>query len=858
MKTNTLNLVPSQKSINIEYVDGLCGSGKTYALAGYIKSNAIMCTKYMIITPSKELANQIYEQLDNDFNIKHVRLIHSDNTQKVGSSLLVAIQEIDSNDAGVIICTQEAFSRIPFFQNKDTWTLIVDEIPSIDNYYCPSLPYNYGLLTNYIEIDEQITPSLYRMKIADNYLKLCSELDESEDVKVSARQFSHRAFDDVDIIIKPIILKMLQGDECFVEKKNWDKIVINNQVTSDKAVDMTYGNSGNMLYFVTMLTPNVFAGFNKVIMMGANFSDSILCKYWQEYKGVNFTEQKKITSRLRYSAYENGSRLTVIYLQEETWSKHSRDKLINGISREEHYIGLVNNAMEDKDFIFMTNNDSTASDAINGIKAPVVSHGMNSFASYDNIYFSPALNRQPMHTKMLNELGIDSVFISRASAHETAHQGIMRTSMRDPTASTSVNAVVVDKATAEAIARLFTGCSIKAIDGVIRKVAALTPVERNQKSNFKNLLEHQELNSSLRGATATNETPYIQEVASALDSGVLVTKSINNEICNQNPRNDSFDNLDISILNSIFSKNINTVTRTPLELIQVLKQLWTNNCITSKDEVTLFNGTLFKDDEERTLANAVYSNFVTVDIDDGDLSPEEFKRIFQKEQKHSMVMMNSFSRSAERPNNFRAIFFIKDKVSDAAYREMHKYLQGILKDRGYLTATKAQQAKILLKHPEAKFSGIDLTKTHLASFFYLPCKVISRKDWAFFWRANVHDHDELIRYAIDPVKVLRYASQRTELPELVYEVEQTLPKQTLSLEDMKQRLLSGNYKHLGAHKSYGRLAAAMRHSGFSLSDFIEVTPFVSCSKTSKEARTFWDSWDKYEKITEVSLRCMIN
>jgi hypothetical protein len=273
---NALNLTPFQKTISIEYVDGLCGSGKTYALAGYIKSNAIMCTKYMIITPSKELANQIYKQLDNEFSIQHVRLIHSDNTQKVGSSLLVAIQEIDSNDAGVIICTQEAFSRIPFFQNKETWTLIVDEIPSIDNYYCPSLPYNYGLLTNYIEIDEQITPSLYRMQIADNYLKLCSELDESEDVKVSARQFAHRAFDDIDILIKPIILKLLQGGDCFADKTNWDKIVINNQVTSDKAVDMTYGNSSNMLYFLTMLTPEVFAGFNKVIMMGANFSDSIL------------------------------------------------------------------------------------------------------------------------------------------------------------------------------------------------------------------------------------------------------------------------------------------------------------------------------------------------------------------------------------------------------------------------------------------------------------------------------------------------------------------------------------------------------------------------------------------------------
>jgi excinuclease UvrABC helicase subunit UvrB len=56
---NALKLTPFQKTISIEYVDGLCGSGKTYALAGYIKSNVYICTKYMIITPSKELANQM-------------------------------------------------------------------------------------------------------------------------------------------------------------------------------------------------------------------------------------------------------------------------------------------------------------------------------------------------------------------------------------------------------------------------------------------------------------------------------------------------------------------------------------------------------------------------------------------------------------------------------------------------------------------------------------------------------------------------------------------------------------------------------------------------------------------------------
>ena len=166
----------------------------------------------------------------------------------------------------------------------------------------------------------------------------------------------------------------------------------------------------------------------------------------------------------------------------------------------------------------------------------------------------------------------------------------MRTSMRNPIATTSVNAVVVDKATAEAIARLFPGCSIKAIDGVLRKVAAVTILDRKHKSGLNKMLEHLDLNSSLRTATAANENPYIQETASAADSGVLGTKYIINEKRTQNPRKDSFNDIDISILNSIFTKNINTITGTPLELIKALKQIWTNNCITSKDEVTLFNG----------------------------------------------------------------------------------------------------------------------------------------------------------------------------------------------------------------------------------------------------------------------------
>jgi hypothetical protein len=222
-----------------------------------------------------------------------------------------------------------------------------------------------------------------------------------------------------------------------------------------------------------------------------------------------------------------------------------------------------------------------------------------------------------------------------------------------------------------------------------------------------------------------------------------------------------------------------------------------------------------------------------------------------------MVMMNSYSRSAEKPNNFRVLFFIRNKVTDETYRLLHKYIQNILRASGYITATKEQQEKILVKNPSAKFSGIDLSKTHTASLFYLPCKVIDRKEWAFFWKFNVHDNAELMRYAIDPVKVIQYAAEKTELPELIYEAD-SIADNKIDLSAIKQRLLSGEYLHLGAHYNYGKLAAAMRHSGFTLQDFIEVTPFVSRSKSAKDAEKFWNTWNKYEKITKGSLHYMIN
>ena len=827
---NTNNATKSQQN-TIEYVDGLCGSGKTHSLTSYIKQNQSLCKKYMIITPSIILAEQIQKQFEEKLRFCFIHTIHSKNTDNVASKIMSAIEEIDHDGVGVIICTQQAFPTIPFFQNKHSWTLIVDEIPKIDSFYCPSLPYSHGLLTEYVEVDEQLPNKLYKMKLSDN-----------------SNAFVNRNYDSIDAVIKPIVVAMQKHHECFADETNWNKLVVSKQITSDQYFDITYGNSSNKLYFLIMLTPDVFTGFQKVIMMGANFEHSLLYKYWSEYKNVNFKVCEEISSQLRYRTYQNGQRLTLIYLQEEKWSKYSSNKSINNVSRETYYAKLVNEEMHDKKLIFMANNDSKVSEDIIGTKIPVISHGINSHDSCDNIYFSPALNRQPMYTKMINSLGIDSVFIDRASAHETAHQGIMRTSMRNPDATTNVTAIVVDKATAEEIARLFPSCHIKAINGAIKKVVQVTQSDKNRNVKLNQIKRQYELNAAINDE-------HLQ-VMNGVGSEKKSTKFITNEICTKNLANNE---ISIALLSTIYNKSIAQGSMNTMSFIKELKSFFTNDCISSKDENVLFNGTKYKDDLSRGLENVAYANFVVLDIDDGDLSPEEFLNIFKKKNKHSMIMMNSFSRSEDKPNNYRVIFFTKEKMTDESYRLVHKYIQSILKSHGYITASKNEQLALLEKDPSVKFSGIDLTKTHTASFFYLPCRVSDRIKWSFFERCNVQDNDELLRHAIDPTKVIQSSLEKTELPTLVYE--NTTNKASFSnvidLGKIKQQLMSGDYKHLGGHENYGRLAAAMKVTGFDLNEFIEVTQHVSYSKTLKDAETYWKSWGKYTDITSGTLLYML-
>jgi hypothetical protein len=161
---------------------------------------------------------------------------------------------------------------------------------------------------------------------------------------------------------------------------------------------------------------------------------------------------------------------------------------------------------------------------------------------------------------------------------------------------------------------------------------------------------------------------------------------------------------------------------------------------------------------------------------------------------------------------------------------------------------------------------MDLSKNHTASFFYIPCKVQDRLEWAFFWRCNLKDLTQLRRYAIDVENVIQYQAEPIQQPQLVFESTQNItntPAHThrpgiteegfIDYQSIKAIIKAGDYKHLGEHYSYGRMAASMKEAGFTEADFIELTPYISQSKTANDARQYWATWGQYRTITRGTL-----
>ena len=178
----------------------------------------------------------------------------------------------------------------------------------------------------------------------------------------------------------------------------------------------------------------------------------------------------------------------------------------------------------------------------------------------------------------------------------------------------------------------------------------------------------------------------------------------------------------------------------------------------------------------RTQANFHSASMLVLDFDNGSLSPERFVEMFWTKagrgQKRSFVICNTFSRSPDEPNRFRAIlFFTTPARSLAEYQAVFDSVIARIVEEGY---------------PVAEM-GIDMTCRSGVQSFYIPCTNRAHPGHAFFEHYGTETRD-IGRYGIDPSAYLKTAPTR---PTLERAKQSSIAVDGLSpeLSDMKKKLM---------------------------------------------------------------------
>jgi hypothetical protein len=512
------------------------------------------------------------------------------------------------------------------------------------------------------------------------------------------------------------------------------------------------------------LNPAVLDG---AIMLGANFERSMLHEWFWRYYRVRFRTFEPIKTRLRALATSGREIRAHYFLDRSFFSKHKAKQagddgaaIIEAMDRE------AASALAGDPFLYVTNNDRDAlslEETAGGRRMKVGCHGLNRYDGFHNIYFSAALNREPRHLRMLKALGFDLAYVHEATTHEVIYQSVMRTSLRRPEATDPVTMIVPDHSAAMRLQELIGATKVTKLANIDRsRLKPLTSHERNQRLKVTKLKERLFAAKTLRIPLIDNYRHHIAAEA------------------NHNPNNPS--SCFVTFLNDIYAteeKDFIFCPCTHQELISNFRT-FARTPIAKKERFLFvsarFDPSLDPGKGYRTQANFHSASMLVLDFDNGSLSPEKFVELFWSKagrgQKRSFILCNTFSRSPEEPNRFRAIlFFTTPARSIAAYQAVFDSVIARIVEEGYPVAD----------------MGIDMTSRSGVQPYYIPCTNRAHPDHAFFEHYGT-DTRGIGRYGIDPSAYLKTA-QATQILERARHSSIAVDGLSPELSDMKKKLM---------------------------------------------------------------------
>ncbi len=140
----------------IQYLCAICGAGKTRALARYPKALASNGEKILVVQKTIKLINAtVCDEIGAaPFS---VTTFHCDDNGTGNVSVRLSQHFKDAGPGGeIVVTTHETFAHMPYFEGKEKWHVIVDELPQIDDMKCFNLSETHSI------VSERLTPTVHR------------------------------------------------------------------------------------------------------------------------------------------------------------------------------------------------------------------------------------------------------------------------------------------------------------------------------------------------------------------------------------------------------------------------------------------------------------------------------------------------------------------------------------------------------------------------------------------------------------------------------------------------------------------------------------------------------------------------
>ncbi len=651
-----------------------------------------------------------------------MKVVHHEVAVLVGKAVLTALQE-ETPGGFVLIITWSAFMALPYFPDSKRWHLVVDEIPQVATSVEVLAPESHVHLTEQLELVGQGPIwSLVSTRSGGSLRKLAETADAA-------------------------LKNTLQPMARQLQSPFW-----NTYTRTSTYTDLVSGRGKRLsLHFV--LRPEIFKGFNRVTILGANFEHSLLYHVWH-HQGVVFEEDQDLKLDLRFTEHKNGDTVTILYGIDVDWSKSLRDRNEGEVWKR--LIKAIRSHFKDMKFGWIANKDKAAENPFADLDAeclPQVSHGLNAFQHLDNIVFLSARLPSPEHISFLGWLGAADDRVRRAVYFEALYQTVLRGSIRNPDNRNQKLVFVPDRAAAEFLRNLLPGSRMEKlpIDWLGVTFTGTLGRRRMHESGTGRVQHHRaqkqaEVNRIIAKMNTDRATMTNEEVAEhhRLLISVIPTKPTRLwESCNENPiKEGNHSSVTQNVFGTIFDTLYATlpnclVDDTDLEsFIKALRDLNRTN-FERKECCLLISPSVFdpslSSETYRGLANVLYANGIWLDFEKGNLSHKDFASIFPQLR---VVAFNSFSSTKKQPR-FRIMIPTTRTVTKEEYKLLTTQILQAIKDEGY------RYPKVNPEKPYLKAHGIDMGKLHAASLFYLPCQPVDPK--GRIWK----DHRDNGRAALD-------------------------------------------------------------------------------------------------------------